>query len=90
MALLPLGVSVIESTGLGVALLDGTRSIGTTGMPIEHQAGGIGGEHLPDLQFGLQQAYFALKSINVFRQGALCRFGGGDVRFVTARQQGTQ
>ncbi|MNL68813.1 hypothetical protein D3C87_1935920 [compost metagenome] len=47
------GVSVIEPARLGVALLDGTRSIGTTGMPIEHQAGGIGGEHLPDLQFCL-------------------------------------
>jgi hypothetical protein len=34
-------------------LLDGTRSIGTTRMSIEHQAGGIGGEHLSDLQLGL-------------------------------------
>jgi hypothetical protein len=30
-------------------LLDGARRIGTSGMSIEHEAGGIGCEHLPDL-----------------------------------------
>lgn len=52
-------------------MLDGARSISTAGMPIEHQAGGIVGQHLPDLQFCLQQADFALQSVDVFRQGGL-------------------
>ncbi|MOA68573.1 hypothetical protein D3C78_1962560 [compost metagenome] len=56
-------------------------------MPIEHQAGGVGGQHLPNLQFGLQQADFAFQGVDVFRQGGLGRLGGGDVRFVTACQQ---